>query len=444
MATPSPAIQSTADRITAAGWRIVLLASLGGTLEFYDFVIFGVFARDIAAAVFPNESPIVSLMAAFATFAAGYLARPIGGIVLSHYGDRYGRRKVFLWSVFVMSAATLGMGLVPSYATWGVAASALMVALRLLQGFCLGGELPGALTYVVETAPRIAPLVCGVVFSCVTMGVAAATAVSLSVRTWLDPALVPVYGWRIAFVIGGLGGVLSFVLRRSLEESPEFERMRSLASRQPFRELLRTHTTHVLVGCAVLAGTGCFNGLFFSHLPAYLSGVLQYDPRQAVFSQTVGVVASALGILATGWLGDRIPPRYLLRTGVTLLLVFSYPFYLALESHSVNLTVLLVLAGLAAGFTNGSFAVLLTDLFPTRIRFTGVALVFNVSFTIFSGTAPLVATTLIRETGQPASPAFLMVGSAVLALLGSLWVERYGGNVLHTGSPGSGTLNPEP
>ncbi|MSO62180.1 MAG: MFS transporter [Acidobacteria bacterium] len=418
------------DHITAAGWRIVLLASLGGTLEFYDFVIFGVFARDIAAAVFPNESPIVSLMAAFATFAAGYLARPIGGIVLSHYGDRYGRRKVFLWSVFVMSAATLGMGLVPSYATWGVAASALMVALRLLQGFCLGGELPGALTYVVETAPRIAPLVCGVVFACVTVGVAAATAVSLSVRTWLDPALVPVYGWRIAFVIGGLGGVLSFVLRRSLEESPEFERMRGLASRQPFRELLRTHTTHVLVGCAVLAGTGCFNGLFFSHLPAYLSGVLQYDPRQAVFSQTVGVIASALGILFTGWLGDRIPPRLLLRTGVTLLLVFSYPFYLALESHSVNLTVLLVLAGLAAGFTNGSFAVLLTDLFPTRIRFTGVALVFNVSFTIFSGTAPLVATTLIRETGQPASPAFLMVGSAVLALLGSLWVDRYGGNVL--------------
>jgi len=428
--TPQSQNSTGTDRITPAGWRIVLLASLGGTLEFYDFVIFGVFARDIAAAVFPSESPIVSLMLAFATFAAGYLARPLGGIILSHYGDRYGRRKVFLWSVFVMSAATLGMGLVPSYASWGVWASALMVMLRLLQGFCLGGELPGALTYVVETAPRIAPLVCGVVFSCVTMGVAAATAVSLSVRTWLDPALVPVYGWRIAFVIGGLGGVLSFVLRRSLEESPEFERMRSLASRQPFRELLRTHRPHVLVGCAVLAGTACFNGLFFSHMPAYLAGVLQYDPRQAVFSQTVGVLASAAGILLTGWLGDRIAPRHLLRIGVALLLVFAYPFYLALESRAINLTLLLVLAGLAAGFTNGSFAVLLTDLFPTRIRFTGVALVFNVSFTVFSGTAPLVGTWLIRETTQLASPAFLMIGSAVLALLGSMWVDRYGGNVL--------------
>jgi len=428
--TPAAVQSIPSDRITAAGWRIVLLASLGGTLEFYDFVIFGVFARDIAAAVFPNASPIASLMASFAAFAAGYLARPFGGIVLSHYGDRYGRRKVFLWSVFVMSAATLGMGLVPSYAQWGVAASALMVALRLLQGFCLGGELPGALTYVVETAPRIAPLVCSVVFSCVTMGVAVATAVSLSVRTWLAPELVPVYGWRIAFVIGGLGGVLSFALRRSLEESPEFERMRSLASRQPFGDLLRTHKTQVMVGSALLAGTACFNGLFFSHLPAYLSGVLQYDPKQAVFSQTVGVLASAAGILLTGWMGDRIPPRYLLRAGVGLLVVFSYPFYSALETRAINLTLLLVLAGLAAGFTNGSFAVLLTDLFPTRIRFTGVALVFNVSFTIFSGTAPLVATTLIRDTGQVSSPAFLMMASALLALVGSVWVNQYGGNVM--------------
>ena len=171
------------DRIGAAGWRIVLLASLGGTLEFYDFVIFGIFARDIAAAVFPSGDPLVSLMASFAAFAAGYLVRPIGGLVLSHYGDRYGRRRVFLWSVFVMSGATLGMGLVPAHASWGIAATALMVALRLVQGFCLGGQLPGAITYVVETAPRQAPFVCGVVFACVTLGVAVGMGVSLGVRT---------------------------------------------------------------------------------------------------------------------------------------------------------------------------------------------------------------------------------------------------------------------
>jgi len=308
-----------------------------------------------------------------------------------------------------------------------------MVTLRLIQGFCLGGELPGALTYVVETAPRIAPFVCGVVFACVTMGVAVATGVSLSVRTFLDPAVVPVYGWRIAFILGGLGGILSFVLRRSLEESPEFARMKSLAVRQPFRELLKTNLAHVAVGCALLGGIGCFNGLFFSHLSAYLSTVLKYDPRAAVLAQTVGVIVMATATLLTGWLGDRIHPRYLLRIGAALLLVAAYPFYIAVESRTASLTLLCTLAGLVGALSAGSFAVLLTDLFPTRIRFTGVALVFNVSFTLFSGTAPLIATTLIEKTGNNASPAHMMAASALIALVGSFFVSRYGGNVIANG-----------
>ncbi len=425
LATVAP--PTTIDR---AGWRIVLLASLGGTLEFYDFVVFGIFARDIADAVFPSVSPLASLMASFAAFAAGYLARPVGGIVLSHFGDRYGRRAVFLWSVFIMSGATLGMGLVPSFASIGLTASLLMVVLRVVQGLCLGGELPGALTYVVETARGAAPFVCGLVFACVTMGVAVATGVSVAVRSLMNPALVPTYGWRVAFVIGGLGGVLSFVLRRSLEESPEFARMKALAVRRPFAEVLTSRPAHVAAGIATLAGTACFNGLFFSHLPAYLSAVLGYDARQAVLSQTTGVMAAAATILAVGWLAARVPPRYLLRAGVLLLLAGAFPFYRALESRGMGLTQALVLAGVCSGLTNGSFAVLLTDLFPTRIRFTGVALVFNVAFTLFSGLSPLLATTLIRSTGDPASPAWLMVGSALVALAGSLAVKRLGGNVL--------------
>jgi hypothetical protein len=419
-----------ANRISAAGWRIVLLASLGGTLEFYDFVIFGIFAKDIADAIFPNPTPLVSLMVSFAAFAAGYLARPIGGIVLSHFGDRFGRRRVFLVSIFVMSGATLGMGLVPSFATWGVAASALMVALRLVQGFCLGGELPGALTYVVETAPRQAPFVCTVVFSCVTMGVAAATGVSLSVRTFLPPDLVPTVGWRIAFVLGGLGGLLSFALRRSLEESPEFARMKALASRRPFGELVRGHLRSVVVGIASLAATAGFTGLYFAHTAAYMSGVLGYNPRQAAISQTIGVIVHALGILAVGQLAEHVHPRLLLRAGAFALIVLAFPFYGALTARAVSPTLLLVMAGACAALVNGSFAVLLTDLFPTRVRFSGVALGFNVAFTAFSGTAPLVATSLIRATGLITAPALVMVGGGLITLAGSLWLARAGGHVL--------------
>jgi MHS family proline/betaine transporter-like MFS transporter len=417
-------------RISAAGWRIVLLASLGGTLEFYDFVIFGIFAKDIADAIFPNPTPLISLMVSFAAFAAGYLARPIGGIVLSHFGDRYGRRRVFLISIFVMSGATLGMGLVPSFATWGVAASVLMVVLRLVQGFCLGGELPGALTYVVETAPQHAPFVCSVVFTCVTLGVAVATGVSLAVRTWLPTELVATLGWRVAFVLGGLGGLLSFVLRRSLEESPEFARMKQLASRQPFREVLRAHLPRVAVGVSVLAATAGFNGLYFAHMAAYMSGVLRYDPRQAVVSQTIGVIVHALGILAVGRLANDVPPRLLLRAGSIALVALAFPFYAALAGRGMSPTLLLLLAGVGASFVNGTFAVLLTDLFPTRVRFSGVALGFNAAFTVFSGTAPLVATSLIRSTGLNTAPAFVMVGCGLLTLVGSLGLKQTGGHVL--------------
>ena len=420
--------------ITAAGWRIVLLASLGGTLEFYDFVIFGIFAKDIADAIFPNPTPLLSLMASFAAFAAGYLARPIGGIVLSHFGDRYGRRPVFLASIFVMSSATFGMGLVPSFAAWGAAASVLMVSLRLLQGFCLGGELPGALTYVVETEPRHAPFVCGVVFSCVTMGVAAATGVSLAVRTWLPAQTVATFGWRIAFMIGGLGGLVSFALRRSLEESPEFARMKALASRQPFRDVLGTHLRPVALGVGMLAATAGFNGLFFAHMSAYAAGVLGYNPRQAIVSQTIGVVMHALSILGVGRLADRIAPRRLLRAGALSLIVLAFPFYAALAARSVDPTLLMVLAGACAGLVNGTFAVLLTDLFPTRVRFSGVALVFNVAFTIFSGTAPLVATSLIRATGLATAPAFVMVACGLLTLAASAGLRRGDSYVLLTGS----------
>ena len=421
-------MDTTLDKteIDSAGWRIVLLASLGGTLEFYDFVVFGIFAKDIADAIFPNPTPLLSLMASFAAFAAGYLARPIGGIVLSHFGDRYGRRRVFLISLFTMSGATLCMGLVPTFASWGAAASILLVTLRIVQGFCLGGELPGALTYVVETAPRHAASVCGVVFACVTMGVAVATGVSFAVRSLLPPDQVSFFGWRIAFVLGGLGGVLSFLLRRSMEESPEFARMKQLASRQPFQEVLKSHGGSVIVGILILAATGGFNGLFFSYMAAYMTGVLGVDPRLAVVAQTIGVVVHAVSILAVGRLGNVVSPRTLLRAGALLLALLAYPFFAALSAKSIAPAILMTIAGVCASLVNGTFACLLTDRFPTRVRFSGVALSFNVAFTIFSGTAPLVATTLIRQTGTVVAPAFVMIVCGLLTLIGSVWLTSDG------------------
>jgi MFS transporter, MHS family, proline/betaine transporter len=412
-------------------WRMILLASLGGTLEYYDFVIFGIFAPQIGRAVFPSQDPLVSLMVAFTTFAIGYLARPIGGLVLGRLGDKFGRRGVFLASIFVTSAATLGIGLVPTYAAWGITASIIVVLLRLAQGFCLGGELPGAITYVVESAPRMAAFVCSVVFGFVTLGVALGTTIALVVGRVLPPSEAANYGWRVAFVFGGLLGLASFWLRRSFEESPEFVELKRLeaASKEPIGELLRTHSGHVTIGIAAQAVTAAFAGLFFAYMPAYLTTVANYAPLTAVFAQTSGVVLHALLIVLVGWLADRYPPYLLLRFGAVVLALGAYPFFAALAAHSMSILTLMVIAALAGAFVNGTFALVTADLFPTRIRFSGVAVVQNISQTAFGGTAPLLATALVRDLHTPIAPALIVVICGMVTFGGTFAAARRGGRV---------------
>jgi len=417
--------------MSRGAWRMILLASLGGTLEYYDFVIFGIFAPQIGRAVFPSQDPLVSLMVTFTTFAIGYLARPLGGLVLGRLGDKFGRRGVFLASIFITSAATLGIGIVPTYASWGITASIVVVVLRLTQGFCLGGELPGAITYVVESAPRMAPFVCSVVFGFVTLGVALGTTIALVVGRVLSPAEAALYGWRIAFVFGGLFGLASFWLRRSFEESPEFSDLKRLeaASKEPIGELLRTHPGQVVIGIAAQAVTAVFAGLFFAYMPAYLATVAKYDALTSVFAQTYGVVLHALLIVLVGWLADHYRPHLLLRIGAVVLAVGAYPFFSALTAHAMDILVLMTIAALAGALVNGTFAFVTADLFPTRIRFSGVAVVQNISQTAFGGTAPLVATALVRSLHSPVAPALVVIACGVLTFAGGFYAARQSGKV---------------
>ena len=163
--------------------------------------------------------------------------------------------------------------------------------------------------------------------------------------------------------------------------------------------MLSNHLRPVALGILILAATAGFNGLFFAHMSAYASGVLGYDPRQIALSLTAGIIVHALGIVCVGRIADMVGPRVLLRAGAFALIALAFPFYSALADRSTNPTLLLILAGVCASLVNGTFGVVLADLFPTRVRFSGIALGFNVAFTIFSGTAPLVATSLIRSTG---------------------------------------------
>lgn len=419
-----------AGRLSGAQWRTIVLASLGRALEFYDFIIYGIFAPSIAAAFFPGTDARVSLILSFSVFAGGYLARPFGGMLLGALGDRFGRRGVFLFSLTAISASTVAMGLLPGYASWGFAATALMVALRLLQGLCLGGELPCAIVYVVETAPQRAGFACGILFFCVNSGVSLTALVSLGLNSLLTPGAAADVGWRIAFAIGGLTGLLSYALRRKLSESEEFAAMRAVASRTPLRELLRLYPREVLVGIGTSASTAVFNGMLFAYMPAYLVRALHYDIKTASLAQNVGLAVTSVGLVGVAWLGDRLPRRsLLLGLGAGLLVLLSVPFFQALIDRSVDAVALFVLAGLVASLINGTFAMVLADLFPTRVRFSGVAVSYNVSQTLFGGTVPLLAAVLVATTASPVSPGVIVMVFSAITFIATLALGRYGGKM---------------
>ena len=421
-----------------AAIRVVLLSSLGGALEFYDFVVFGVFGVYISGAFFPSGNPLVSQMQGLAVFAVGYFARPLGGLLFGRRGDRTGRRGSFMLSLGIMSIATAAIGLVPDYRTGGIVSSAVFVALRLVQGFCLGGELPGAITYAVEVVPRRhATLACGLVFGCVSSGVLLATGISELLHLTLDAAEMAVWGWRIAFLVGGALGGLSCVLRRSLEESPAFLRMRARladdaaagGAKGPLAELLTAHRRRLLVGIAATGVVTTFNGLLFAHMGGYLIRVLAYAPSQVFAALNIASAVISVTLVAATWVADRWTPLGVFRIGCVVLALAAVPAYSVIVAHGMKLGQMFFLIGLSACFTHGTFALLLADLFPTRIRFSGVALSMNLGAVIFSALGPLLAGSLVIWTGWLAVPSLLIVATALLALAATILLPRLSGQL---------------
>ncbi len=410
-----------------AKWKVVVLASLGGALEIYDFIIYGVFALEIGSQFFPKSDPLVSLISTFSVFAVGYVSRPLGGIVLSSFGDRYGRRVVFLVSVLAMSGCTIGIGLIPSYATIGVAAPILLVSLRLAQGFFLAGELPCSIAYVVEEIPARASFVSGLVIFCLNSGVLVATLISFTLHSMLATGDVAAYGWRIAFVFGGLVGLLSYWLRTSLEESNEFKRMKTHVAKRPFRTIIAAFPRQALIGIGLAAIVNTSNSMLFVVLPSYLTGVLHLSAASASAGQNLGIATMSVSLVVVAWLGDRVPSRLLHRAGTLIFLVGSVPLYRALASQQIDPTTAFVLIGLVGGLVNGTYAFLLADLFPTNVRFSGIGLSLNLATVVFTGVTPLLVAQLVKSTHDNAAPGYYVAAVAVIALIANVAFRRHGG-----------------
>ena len=407
-------ITTSADR-----YKLALAISMGGMLELYDFLIYGLMASYIAENFFPSGDTFTALLGTFATFALGYLTRPLGGIAFGHMGDRYGRKATFTLSMFLMVTSTVLMGCLPTYSSIGVMAPVLLVILRLIQGFSLREEVPGAITYLSEGVPERQGLVVGILFMSLMVGIAFGTFVHGILTLYLDRASMIEWGWRVPFWLGGSLGVVSYQVRKRFSESGFFQALDQVKQRtsQPFLILLRRHPRGLISGLLIMALCSATVTTYGVYMPSYLSSLLGFPRDEIAWHTALAFLVlspvSALGGLMT----DYINRKWLLFFTAAGVVTLSWPAFQYFISDNALLRLIMLFCALFAGVSTGLLPPLLVNCFPTDIRYTGIATSYNVSFTLFGGLAPLISTLLVRESGQTSGPAIYVIMIACLSLV---------------------------
>ncbi|MCW8442785.1 MFS transporter [Fluoribacter gormanii] len=407
--------------------KIIFLASLGGALEFYDFVIYVIFAPIISQIFFPETDTFASLMSVYAVFAIGYLIRPLGGLIFSHFGDKYGRKKTFIFSVLLMAVPTVLIGFLPTYQQVGIVSSFFLIFLRLLQGLSIGGEIPGALTFTCEHVnPRSRALACGIIFSFLNLGIFLGAVISLILTNQLSSAQLLSFGWRIPFVFGGLLGVFSFYIRKQLAESPLFLAFRNSTedTRMPFVEAITIYWRKILQGIGLTCLGSVMINLLFLYMPTYLSTILAYPKQQATLFNTINLGFYSLLLVFFCWCGDRFGRKLVLLSGSIGFILLSYILFITLSKQT---TLLLMVSLSIFAILSSSIMVypsVLVELFPVSIRYTGIAISYNLAFAFFGGLTPFITTYLIQSLNNNLAPSFYLTLSAILCFIALLTIKK--------------------
>lgn len=400
------------------------LSALGGALEYYDFIIFVFLAASIGQLFFPPDMPEwLKQLQVFGIFAAGYLARPIGGLLMAHYGDVAGRKRMFTFSLFLMAVPTFIMGLLPTYAQIGIAAPILLLLMRILQGAAVGGEIPGACVFVSEHVPKkFVGLASGTLFSGFTTGILLGSLVAMAVNTFFPAQAVLDYAWRLPFLLGGVFGVFALYLRRWLEETPVFIAMKAekaLASELPLKKVLREHKAEIwpsmLLTWFLSAGIVTVTLL----TPSIMQSQFQYSAHDALHANSIAIVCLTAGCIFWGWWADKIGAYRVLMLGSTLLALSSFAFYSSMPVD-VNQTIFLYSL---LGFCLGSVAVvpmILVALFPPVVRYSGFSFSYNVAYSIFGGFTPILISLWMKN--EKLAPSYYLLGVCAMTLLLAIYL----------------------
>jgi len=409
-------IQTKIDR------RSLIAGFSGNIMEWYDFTVYGFFATIIGTQFFPKEDKIVQLISAFGIFAAGYLMRPLGGIVFGHIGDKQGRKKALLISILMMAIPTTLIGLLPTYNSIGWYAALLLVLLRLFQGLSVGGEFTGSISFLVEKAPKDKR---GFYGSWTTFGVFGGMLVGAAMGAIINAVFttkqISDFGWRIPFLFGALIGIAGLYLRKDMSDDKNFQKImeEKRTYKIPLAEFFAHYKMQAFKILMLSWGFGVSVYLIFIFLPSYLHTFLHVKLDDALSIHTVAIIFMMLIIPFFGHLSDKFGRKFILFISLIGFVVFSYPLFLLMfREYYWAILAAMLLFSILEGLFQGVIPAIMTEAFPAKVRYTGLSVSYNIALALFGGTTPLVSTWLIKISGGNVKmPAYYLIASCVIAVI---------------------------
>ncbi|MGW8265844.1 MAG: MFS transporter [Longimicrobiales bacterium] len=394
----------------------VAAAVVGNVLEWYDFAVYSFLAAIIGRNFFPSGDPSAEILYSFAVFGMGFLARPLGGIVIGRLGDVRGRKTALLLTIFLMAAGTVLMGLAPTYATAGIFGPFVILVARLIQGFSAGGEWGGSTAFIVEWAPEGKRGFYGSLQQCsVAGGLLLGSGFAATLSTVLSPEAMDGWGWRVPFLVGGLLGPVGLWMRRTIEETPAYTRAVEAEAPSSLDRSEALKLTGRAFGFTVLWTVSYY--IFLNYMPTFTAQYANLSDAQALWSNTLGLLVLVAVIPLWGHVSDRVGRRPLLLACAAAFVVLPYPvatFLVSAPPFAAIMVLQVVMATIIALFS-GTGPAAIAEIFPTRSRSTLMTTGYAFAVAIFGGFAPYIATWLIRETGSPIAWVYYVMAAATVS-----------------------------
>jgi len=409
--------------------RALIAGSVGNFIEWYEFAVYGFLATLIAENFFrlQGESALTGILLTYASFAIAFFFRPLGAVLFGRMGDRIGRKPTLIFVLIMMTLATAAIGLVPTYAQLGVLAPLIVTGLRILQGLFAGGEYGGAVSLMTEFAPPGRRGLYGAWQSfTVALGLLAGAAIVALLSRLLTPEEMLSWGWRIPFFVALPLGGIALWLRAGMEETPAFIRQQAQPREKVTASLSDTLKT-ILLGICRLMVWSAAGYTWLVIMPTYLQASLHTGFNEALLIAVISNLGFAVTIIPAGMLSDRIGRRTVMVSAAILLLVLSLPLLnlLQAENTATGLKGLVVfIAGGVVGLLAGPGPAMLSEMFPTRVRYTGLGLAYSLSNALFSGCAGLIITGLMKETGNPDIPAWYVMATALVSIVALMTLNK--------------------